>query len=265
MKESESRLLEFVLMLADYRIFIPSISRAGKIKILAQFGKLLRTRTTLVTNKEQEADYRKAYPDLKVVVCPVKGIHSTRQWIMENTVHEITFMADDDLTLFMRENQDTGWKASHSETVIMFQDQCDLLHRDNVACVGIGNRYMINQIPVDIFPTGPYCHPMGFNLSRVNPKKYRFDRVRHYEDTDMVVQLMMDGLRCLRNTNYFHSQSPSPGGARVYRDTDKITESTLKMIEMAPEFIRVKINKASGAKTPQVQWKKLVSAGANHA
>lgn len=246
---------------STYHIFIPSIGRAGNVKTLNQFSEMLRYRTTIVTRLSEERSYRRAHPDVGVVVCPVKGIHKTRQWILEQSKHEFTFMSDDDLTFHVRNSQDSGWKASPMDVVSMFQDQVHLLKQDRVACVGIANRFMINQIPVGVFPTGPYCTPMGFNLKRVNPVNHRFDRVAHYEDADMVVQLMSCGWKCLKNTNYFHSQAPSSGGAQLYRDAAKITASTLRMVELAPDYVGVKTNAITGAKTPVIRWKKLASVG----
>lgn len=259
------------------KIYIPTSGRATRreqktLNCIEGSKKLLKS-TTIVVQAGQEPEYSELAKDygVKMMVLPpeIKTISPTRQYIMDQN-KGLFCMVDDDLLFFRRRKDDPTkfLKLAGEEIEEPFDVLESRMKEENAAHGSILIREGANRITgkPTVYNTR-MIRVLAVDAKIARKIGARYDRLQFKQDFDMILQLLRAGYPNLVVADYVQGQygdgcSNAPGGCSVYRTPELMAETSRKLAELHPGFVKVVEKKTStswGGQTRvdvQVAWKK---------
>lgn len=251
------------------KIYIPSLSRAGKIQTISKFDDYLKSKTTIVVQSQEEEQYKKQHPNMDIMVLPehIKTIAPTREYLINNCHDEYICMADDDLSFYIRKAKgDWHLRYSTSEEITqMYLEMKELVkeYKHTAISAREGNNRNIE----DIAYNQRYMRIYAYHVPTV--KQLSLNRIPCMEDFDVSLQLLQKGHKSA--ILYFYAQgqkgSNENGGCSVWRDIPFHNSCAKRLSELHPKFVKVRNKKTKQAwgggemLDVTVQWKKAFQSG----
>lgn len=267
-------------------VYIPTLHRTEKQRSLEYIPESWRDRTYLVTVEEDVEGLMKNYPYANILLPgkDVKGIHATRQWIIENSKSRFALMIDDDQHFYRRLPNDwhlkyvtdkNAWPVSQMGGLLtMMEDQIINGRFDdkNFFAVGLsarqGNQNTENWIEYNTRMNNTYV----VDTELFKQEKIRFDNFKVMEDFDVTLSFLTRGIpnSVIYEFCWGQISSGMKGGCSEYRNEEVQREAALALKAKFPEFVRVteKESKSGweGMKTRTdvvIQWKKAFASSKN--
>lgn len=245
-------------------IYVPSYGRA-RAGLVTRF---IRRPVKVVVVPEEAEAYR-AYDTL---VCPVRGIAATRQWIIEQSTADVVLMLDDDLR-FAERIPGTGKFRNVSNIEVML-DTLELVMED-YAHGAVHHREMANNAGDDlVLHNCRMLRALAYRPEVLRREGIRFDRLRYMEDFDVALSLLELGYDSASLNTHVQTQgaSSAPGGCSAEgRGPLEQAQAAIDLAILHPDSVKVVTKKVprSGAWTGfgqrvdvSIQWKKA-RAGAD--
>ena len=207
------------------------------------------------------------------MICPVRGIGHTRQWICEQ--HPIPkygphlCMLDDDLRFFVRRPDDNTKFTQASDESILAMFSAIGGHLLTSPLVGVCAREGGNRITTPIVNNTRILRLLAYDVAVLRKEHIKFDRLPVMEDFDVALQLLEKGYMNTVCANWCHDQggSNTAGGCSTYRTMAIQKQGAEGLKALHPNFVTLvtKTTKTAwGGQTRtdvQVQWKKAFDFG----
>lgn len=259
----------------DATIYIPTYRRVGRQETWSRLSPYWRDRAFLVAVPD-EADQLRA-TGANVLVCPVRGISPTRQWVLDqhdvDLLGERLFMMDDDLGFAVRRD-DAPTKflpllpQDHEGFNAMMGSLVGLLSQ--APLVGLANRSGANRDTSPVRVNVRLHDLLGFNVPLTRAEGVRIDRLRFMEDFDVALQFLTKGYPTLcLNTHVKDDKggSNAAGGCSEYRDAAGQAAAAVALAQLFPGFVTITERPGwngamAGARTDvRVAWAKAYAHG----
>uniref|UniRef100_A0A6M3L4J5 TET-Associated Glycosyltransferase domain-containing protein n=1 Tax=viral metagenome TaxID=1070528 RepID=A0A6M3L4J5_9ZZZZ len=257
----------------DEAIFIPTRGRIGKQLTYNHFSKniLNNHKVKLVCTNDESKHHRKL--GYKTLICPIEGIGSKRQWIMEYAKLKnikYTMMCDDDITDFFirKSNKAFNLRKTSIEELEKLIENIFILNK-KYPFSGLSYRSGNNNF----FPKKIVTCVRSWGIFSINTRlffknKIRFDRLQCMEDFDVILQFLEKGYENAIITNAaWDSVSNAPGGCSIYRNEKVQKEYAIKLKELHNGFVSISERKTKSSwKGMQkridviIQWKKAFNS-----
>lgn len=229
----------------DFGIYIPSMGRPDRQRTYENLPKPLQEITQIAVPPQEEGAYQAKWGC--ALACPVKGIASTRDWILQHGVDrglKYLVMLDDDLS-FLRLQPDGKLKnCTQEETALAFiwlRDQLtEVLH------AGFLPRFHRGKSPDNVLSPHRMMHVLGYDLAKLFATEARFskgvEQLHTMDDFNMTIQLLLAGHinRLSLEWRCNPSASNSKGGASLWRTLENHNQSASRMAELYPGFVRLR-------------------------
>lgn len=249
-------------------IYVPSAGRADRVLTLMQIPDRWLERTHLVVPEDEVSDYAEhcvTRRSIEIMGCPRKGIHNTRQWILDNAHTNFAWMVDDDMKFQARK---PDWKFKEGGYLPI--EECDLdfvgkmldqqeewLFTWGLAAVSVSMRQMNHGIPDRWWREATRMNNVyGFRVDVLKEHGIRFDQIEVMEDFWVTLHLLTRGIPNRVSMHYVWNQrgSNNRGGCSEYRTPEVQARSARKLKEAFPEFVEV-VEKTSSPGSDS--WKKM--------
>lgn len=250
-------------------IFIPSRSRADRVRTLEVMDEEMRCNTTLVVPSDQVEDYSRRNKFVTVQARPdyVKNVAMSRQYILE-TAPGPFIMLDDDLKFFRRASPERhNLVQIAGRGVQEIWDRMERLIDAGWDLVGLSPRQMNNAK----FPNRYEVVTRQNAVHCINPEPFlsagiRFDTVPVMEDYYFVLSAFTEGIPNVAIVDAAWDQwgaSGAAGGASTYRTADLQDQTALKMAELFPHTVKAVVKDTVGGlfagqdvHDVRIQWRK---------
>lgn len=253
-------------------IYIPTRGRLTRQTTFNALPPSLQAQAIFVVDSGKGVGYAGRYPTAKGVMelpSGLKGIAFIRQYIMEHCDEQRLVMLDDDLTLFVKNEERKIVGATPIQVEDMFKELEHWLH-SGFAHAGITPRFLNWQDTADYKDATRMMHVLAYDRYAVNAAGARFtagvDSTFSMDDFHMTLQLLRAG--CPNRVSLSNCTSPSAsnstGGASEWRTTATHNASAERLAELHPGFVKVKVKqdwKGMGGgerKDVTVQWQKAL-------
>ena len=230
-------------------IYIPTRGRVNKQTTFNSLPAPYQTKTKLVVDAKEEAEYRETYGKEHVMVLPktCKGIAYIRQHIMENADDNHIIMLDDDLRFNYKTPEGRILTSPLGKVTPGFKLIEKWLHSGLVHC-GLIPRFLWWSKPYSEMyrENSRMMHFLGYNVDAVLEAGCDFTKnvTRKFsmDDFYMTLQLITKGHKNRVSLRYFTnpSVSNSAGGASEWRTIDSHNYSANKLGKMFPDCVTVK-------------------------
>ena len=250
----------------DVRVVITTLGRPKKQVTL---GFLLDAglRPELVVQKHEEKIYRKYNKGVRVTVLPrgVDKLHTTRQWLLDNTKQRYLILLDDDLRFDTRRTDipTRFLKSTPRDNRNMFRALVKTLKKRAHASVA--------SRQAACFITKPYVEStrmqriLAYDLVKVKKAKTRFDRVNPLSDFDMILQLLQAGYPNRVLAGWVQGETGgfgAPGGCSIWRTPKRLRKAQRWLKKtFGKEIITIaerKFTDGSSRLEVRIAWKKAL-------
>lgn len=248
------------------KIYIPTLSRAGKISTLKWIPREMLKFVHLVVQKQEHEEYQDKHPDVSKLVLPgdIKTISPTREYIIKNCNEKYIIMMDDDLSFYIRK-QEGDWHLRYMKDAEFLLAYKALLWKliKGYAHVAISAREGNNRHVEEWCYNQRYMRAYAYNTEIV--KGLKFNRVECMEDFDIALQLIKKGFPSAINYYYAHGQKDSnaSGGCSNWRSREVHNNNAKRLAELHPDCVKIRKKKMKQAwggggeiLDVIVQWKK---------
>lgn len=209
------------------KVICPTYQRAGKIKTHKMFNV---GDVTLAMVESQAEGYRKAYPDIPIMVLPenIKGNMSiVRSYIKNNCDAEYLVMVDDDLDGIGYHENNKQIKMSKDELLPFFMQGFRMAEELGTVLWGVNlqsdPKFYRNYSPISMLQPvlGPFC-----GIITTDPNIEYDERVSLNEDYDISLQVLYHYHKVLRFNKYYYlaGHLTVEGGCGTYRTMTKEKE-----------------------------------------
>lgn len=230
-------------------------------------------RPVLVVQPHEEHEYRLKFKTTPVLVLPkaIKGLSSTRQWLLENCPERYMVLCDDDLR-FSRKMEGDRTKLREVKANDMVELVAAMKSRLlRFAHVGVSAREGNNRKPEFSYTNERIMRVLAYDRERV-PPSCRFDRVPAKQDFDMTLQMLRAGLPNCVLYEWAQDQvgaSNARGGCATYRTEEMADKAAKELHRLHPDFVTLVTKDNSnwkGFKNPtrlevRIAWKQAYEAG----
>jgi hypothetical protein len=244
-------------------LFIPSKGRPS----CPTLKTLEHLKATIIVEPQDEAAYRKEWPNSRIVVLPAnnQGIVFVRNFILNSTRKAKLgwfWMLDDDITGFFVSENGKNIKSSASE--VLKKAQQIIINDENIAQASLEYQQYSWSAKKD-FAENSYADVcVAIHSERSSPIKYRQECVMK-EDRDFTMQLIFEGKktrRCSKLSFACPKNGSNAGGlADEYATAGREASSARRLAEIWPKFVSVQV-KPDGRVDAKIDWKLLASAKA---
>lgn len=221
------------------KIYIPTYKRTERQRTLERVCKKWKERTYLVGVSDEYSVLKKFHDN--VLICPVKGIAATRQWIVENADDDKILMMDDDMDFDTRISKD-DWHLRMLE-VEEFDGLASAIEKglDDYVQVGISPRYNNHTITTDYIEITRQYNMYGFRRKYLIDNGIRFDEMKLMEDFHVTLSILERGEKNLLICNYVWNQPASniEGGCSEYRTSQLQQEQAYLLKSKHEQFVKV--------------------------
>ena len=202
----------------------------------------------------------------------MKGIHTTRQAVMDGTSGEDKIiMMDDDLSFSCRgRREDNPLYLSPMNPEDLY-DAVTWLYDSlgQYAMVGLGAREGNNRKPTDTDRCSRMMRAWGIHRPTFINEGIVFDRVNGIEDFDVILQFLRKGYPNLISNRYVTNQpsSNSSGGCSTFRTIEYQAEQARLLQSLHPNYVKLveketKTAWGGGVRLDvNIQWKKAFANG----
>lgn len=217
----------------DVRVVITTLGRPEKLPTLEY---LLEAKITpeLIVQRHESHLYHAVWQGVKITVLPrgVDKLHTTRQWLLDNTKQRYLIILDDDLrfaTLIDDEGHYT--MSTRRQRRDMFRGLVRALKKRAHASIASRQGAGFQREPYN--ESTRMQRVLAYDLVKVRKTGARFDRVNPLSDFDMTLQLLRAGLP--NRVLYAWVQDEvsgfgAPGGCSIWR--------TPKRLRIAQKWLR---------------------------
>ena len=246
------------------RIYIPTIGRSDRQITWNNLSQKWKDKTVLVIDSSEENMYNE--PTITIPK-EVKGIASTREWIVKQAKEEKICMFDDDLDLvYTRTSEETGAtnrKLNDDELDEMF-DLMDRWLDDHVFC-GLDATWSHPQFKIDYKFCGRVCSNVFYNTKTLPVNDINWTDIEISEDYNVALQLLTKGFSNKVSTRYRVNPvgNFSSGGCSSYRTIDLHNRSFVELQKKFPQFVELRektqnsgLWKGKERLAGTIQWKK---------
>lgn len=256
-------------------ILIPTLGR-DRIITLEFLTQEMHRHVTLLCPAEQHAGLSKAYPSVRVTVCPRKGISHVRQWVLDNYSKQQVLMSDDDLPFYVRKDRD-NWSDWHARRATP-EEVTEALEKMAALTmlypmVGMSGKQGNNNHKSPIVHATRMWNIWTIDCEIANAEGFRFDATDTMQDFIMHLNFLTAGYTTAMIADFMHCQyaSNQAGGCSTYRSIETQKRSTAYLKNRWPNFVRVvqksvvKDGSWFGSDQPrpdvQIAWKKALEYG----
>lgn len=225
----------------------PTYKRANKVEATALFGDML----ILACHESEEAEYRKAYPNNKLLVIPDTergNMGKVRNFILNNSPTKRLVMLDDDVSKIGYHEGGKQIFMELTEILQFIENGFNIAEEVGTCLWGINlqsdPRFYREYDPIcfDNVVLGPFsCH--------IIDDKLRYDeRLGLNEDYDYAIQVARKYRKILRFNKFFYNCShlTQKGGCSVYRVLDNERRQAEIMIrKWGSKIVKYNFNKST--------------------
>lgn len=252
------------------RIFIPSkgratVSKQTTVAALVSWG----VTPTLLVDSGCGLEYTQCVDNSKTVVLElppiVKGIGCLRDFIVRELSHEEpVLMLDDDLTFFVRRNDDpTKFRNGTVDEFLAMLRQIEV-NLKKFPLVGIASREGGNRVTDKYIYDTRILRLLAYDPKVLIKHDIRFSDTPVMEDFHVALSLLERGYHNLVLNHYCHNQAGSglEGGCSTYRTPEVQAAAAHKLAKLHPGFVKVVTKETKGAwgggtrTDVHIQWKK---------
>jgi hypothetical protein len=212
----------------DVRVVITTLGRPQKQTTL-QFLLDAKLQPELIVQKHEAKIYKKCNKDVTITVLPrgVDKLHTTRQWLLENTDQRFLIILDDDLRFNVRRTDNPGrfLRNTPRDTRKMFRALVRTLKK--YAHVSVASRQGANFQRKDLIATRMQ-RLLAYDLRKVRKTGVRFDRVNPLSDFDMILQLLEAGYPNRVLHKWVHDETGgfnAAGGCSIWRTKKRLRKA----------------------------------------
>lgn len=228
-------------------IYIPTLGRVNSQITYDNMPEFIKEMTYLVIQPHEEEIFRKLYPTAKLKVLPneIKGIATTRKWIVNDAGDLCYAMFDDDLKFIKRNiNRQTRKKnkdkSSEPFTDAIWREMIEKVNEWFEDGVGVGGFNYSGPPPKDTdeFQFGNFAQVYFINGSKIYRNELDWS-IPWLEDTHFVLQCLKRGVKTRISDVYLHKCEKywAEGGCKLEgRTVDKEIEC-YRMLERAHPHI----------------------------
>jgi len=221
-------------------IYIPSLGRCGRVLTLDHIPGPWLKHTYIVVNTDEQKQYKKEYGDDMIMVSPVNGIASVRQWVLENCLSRYALFLDDDMSFSHRTSEKKLKKTRGWDVKKMLQLLISWLD-EGFAHVGISPRFGNFQVEEPWVEVGRMNNAYAYNVDTFLTTGVRFDRLEVMEDFDVTLSLLEKGFPNRITYEYAWAQKKSGdvGGCSAYRTSQMQEKAAHELKKLHPKYVKV--------------------------
>lgn len=246
----------------DVRVVITTLGRPEKQPTL-QFLLDAKIQPELIVQKHEHRAYRRRWP-VPITVLPkdVTKLHTTRQWLLDNTDHRYLVILDDDLRFATRVDNEGHYRASSPRQVRMMMKALvrALKHR---AHASIASRQGASFQTEKYLESTRMQRILAYDLRKVRKARARFDRINPLSDFDMTLQLLRAGLPNRVLFKWVQDETGgfgAPGGCSIWRTPKRLRKAQKKLFRMwGPGIVTLskrKFTDGTSRTEVRIAWKK---------
>lgn len=198
-----------------------------------------------------------------MIPCPLPGIASTRQFIMDWCSVDVALMLDDDMGFMKRLPGDwrlKGVDGTQMDELLSRMEQYATEHGMCGLSARQGNNY---SFPEPVVWNSRVCNAYAIHVETFQNLGIRFDRQKLMEDFHVTLEFLHHSYDVPVITEFAWGQKTSnaPGGCSDYRDGDMQAEAAYSLQKYHGDVVRVVDKKADWPgmqtrKDVRIQWKK---------
>jgi hypothetical protein len=256
------------------QIFIPTYGRSTKQVTFNRLQDAGLNPMLVIQDRERSA-YSDVWEHTHVLPPEIQRIAGTRQYILDELVHEETFvMVDDDLVFFKR-REDDATKLRDITDAELFNafDKMErkLTYGEGDTAfphVGFAAREGANRCCDGYIENTRIMRVLGYHAPTLRDVGVRFDAMEVMEDFHVALTLLEAGCKNLILNDYAHNQAGSgaEGGCSHFRTPELHARNAELLASLHPKFVRVVEKTTKGAwgggtrKDVNIQWKRAFAS-----
>lgn len=222
-------------------IYIPSLSRVGRVSTLSSIPENWLDKARIVVSKNEANLYRDFYGKAFILVAPVFGIAETRQWIIENSLDKHALFIDDDMSFSVRCGEGIKLRsASKADVGSMFLLLESWLNSGYIHA-GISQRAGNNHVPDEFEIVTRMNNIYAYDVKAFLNSGVRFDSIKVMEDFHVTLSLLKLGFPNIVSYKYAWGQrgSGAPGGCSVYRTSSVQRDAAYQLLQFHSDCVRL--------------------------
>lgn len=224
----------------DYMVIIPTYKRYNKVEPIAGLGLPMERYALCVNDMNEAREYRKFYPNVKIIIANVKGCTAARNYLLDHFPVGTQMVQVDDDVEGLFELRGTGKanlvKMTGREVDALIKDGFERCKRNKTNLWGVypvHNHYFMSRTIV------PHAHIVGMFMGIiVGPE--RFDPYLNSKvDYAFTIQNILRYRKILRY-NYVSVKGKyvsNAGGLQTVRNADREEAEVLYLLNKYPKFV----------------------------